>query len=159
PGPAARRVAFLRHDAIVGVEVTKVVRRHVAESGQHPRGYLHLAGQVVEVGGEQFGQAVDAVEVGGAFPGQVVEADVVEGDRGGFDAEQAGEAALKTDGHVAQAHGAVAGVEQGPGDDAGRVGEVDDPGAGGGPLGGALGHVEDDGDGPQGLGQAAGAGG
>ena len=48
--------------------------------------------------------------------------------RAGLDPEPAGEAALESDRDVAEAHGAVAAVEQGARDDAHGVREVDDPG-------------------------------
>ena len=76
-------------------------------------------------------------------------------DLAGGHPEQAGEAALEPDGGVAQPDGAVAVVEQGLGDDADRVGEVDEPGAGGAPAGGLLGQLEHHRDGAQGLGEAA----
>src|SRR3954464_10849284 len=72
----------------------------------------------------------------------MVQADVIENDRGRVDTEVPGEAALEADRHVAQADGLVPGVEQGPGDDADRVGEVDDPGARLGPPADPVGDVE-----------------
>src|SRR6185369_12082510 len=60
----------------------------------------------------------------------------------GLDAERGGQPPLETDRDVAQAERAVPGVEQGPGDDADRVGEVDDPGPWFGPLADHLGDVE-----------------
>ncbi|MGX1252727.1 hypothetical protein RKD48_005238 [Streptomyces ambofaciens] len=57
----------------------------------------------------------------------MVEADVVQVDVGGRHPEQRGELALEADRHVAQPDRPVPGLEQGAGDDADRVGEVDDP--------------------------------
>ena len=82
------------------------------------------------VGGQQLGQPVHAVDAGRALPGEVVETDVVELDPFGGDAQVAGERALEADGHVAQPDRSVPRLEQGAGDDADRVGEVDDPGVG-----------------------------
>jgi hypothetical protein len=79
--------------------------------------------------GDQAGQPVGAVHHGGSFPGQVIEPDMVEQHLPRRDAEQRGELPLEADRHVAQADGPVPGVEQRPGDDPDRVGEVDDPGA------------------------------
>ena len=53
----------------------------------------------------------------------------------------------------------VARVEQCPGDDPDRVGEVDDPRGGQGPLPCSFGDVEHDRDGAERLGEPAGAGG
>ena len=61
-------------------------------------------------------------------PGQVVEADLVDDDPLRLDAEQPRERALEADRDVAEADGAVAGVEQRARDDPDRVREVDDPG-------------------------------
>ena len=55
--------------------------------------------------------------------------DLVDDDALGLDAEQPRERALEPDRHVAEADGAVPGVEQRAGDDPDRVREVDDPGA------------------------------
>ena len=118
-----------------------------------------MLGDLVAVRRDQARQPVLAVHQHGPLPGQVVQADVVQGDPGRVDAEQPGELPLEADGHVAQADRAVPGVQQGPGDDADRVGEVDDPGAGLGPAPGPLGDVQHDRHGAQRLGQAAGAGG
>jgi hypothetical protein len=89
----------------------------------------------------------------------VVEPDVLEGDPLRLDPEVGGQAALEADGHVAQADGPVAGVEQGTGDDPDRVGEVHDPRSRGGAGCHQLGQLEHDRDGAQRLGEAAGAGG
>src|SRR5262249_60674080 len=88
----------------------------------------------------------------------MVESDVVEDDTVGVDAVPVADRVLHAAGDVAQADGAVPGVEQGPGDDPDRVGEVDDPRAGG-TLGDAVGDVQGDGYGAQRLGQAARPGG
>ena len=76
----------------------------------------------------------------------------------GRHAEQGGEPALKADRHVAQTDGAMAVVEQRLGDEAGRVGEVEQPGAGRAEAPGVGGDVEHDGHGAQRLGEAARAG-
>src|SRR5262249_2819422 len=65
---------------------------------------------------------------------------------------------LEADRDVAEADGAVAAVEEGAGDDADGVREVDDPRAGSAELPHALGDVEHDGDGPHRLREAARAG-
>ena len=75
-----------------------------------------------------------------------------------FDIQHLGEAALEADGDVAQADRPVTVLEQGAGDDADGVGEVDDPGIGRG-LAHASGDVEDHRDRAQGLGQPARSGG
>ncbi len=77
----------------------------------------------------------------------------------GVGAQHGGQLSLELDRHVAQADGAVSGVQQGAGDDADGVGEVDDPGAGLGPAPYLLGYVEYHRHGAQGLGEAAGTGG
>ncbi len=83
---------------------------------------------------------------------------MVEPDQLRVDTEVPGEAALEADRHVAQADGLVAGFPQRAGDDADRVGEVDDPGVRVGPPD-LLGDVEHHRDGAQRLGEAARAGG
>ncbi len=107
--------------------------------------------------GQDLGQPVDAVHPRRALPGQVVEPDVVELHPVGLDPEVVGEAALEPDRHVAQPDGPVTRLEQGAGDDADRVGEVDDPGVRGRGRH-LLGDVEHDRDGAQRLGQTTGAG-
>ena len=79
---------------------------------------------------DELGQAVDAVDGHLALPRQVVQADMLELHAFGRHVEQRGEVPLKADRHVAQADGPVAVVEQRLGDEAGRVGEVQQPGAG-----------------------------
>ena len=66
-----------------------------------------------------------------------------------------GEAPPEPDGRVAQSHGPVPPVQQGLGDDADRVGEVDEPCAGGATAHRLGGQLEHDRDGAQGLGEAA----
>ena len=75
-----------------------------------------------------------------------------------LDAERLGEVALQADRHVAQADGPVALVQERLGDDADRIGEVDDPGAGRRATADQLGELQHDRHGPQRLGEAAGAG-
>ena len=70
-----------------------------------------------------------------------------------------GERALEADRDVAQPDRAVTGVQQRPGHDADRVGEVDDPRVGRGQPAYPVGDVEHDRHGAQRLGEAAGAGG
>ena len=130
----------------------------------HPRRAGPTAGSPVceaissPCAGDQLRQPVDAVHHDRPLPGQVVEADVVQQDLVRLDAEQPGEQPLEPDGHVAQADRAVPGVQQGAGDDADRVGEVDDPGAGVGPLPGPFRDVQHDRHRAQRLGQPARAG-
>ena len=81
----------------------------------------------VDVAGEQLGQPVDPVHQGRALPGQVVEPDVVQLHPVGLHPEIVGEAALEADGDVAETDRTVTCLQQRPGDDADRVGEVDDP--------------------------------
>jgi hypothetical protein len=159
PLPPGGRPGLLPHDLVVAVEVAQVVGGDGGLPAQQFGGEHDLRGELGQVAGEQFGEAVDAVDVGRALPGQVVEADVVQDHRLRCHAEQPGEPALEADRHVAQADGPVSGVEQGPGDDADRVGEVDDPGVRRGQCPDAFGDVEDDRHGPQRLGQPARPGG
>ena len=76
----------------------------------------------------------------------------------GLHAQHAGEAPLEPDRHVAEPDRTVAGLEQRAGDDADRVGEVDDPGVGLGVRAHGVGDVQDDRHGAQGLREAARAG-
>ena len=117
-----------------------------------------MRGDLLAVRREQRRQPVGAVDDGGALPRQVVQPDVVERDGLWRHIEQAGERALIADRHVAQADGAVPGVQQGPGDDADRVGEVDDPGVGRRARPHPLGDVQHDRHRPQRLGESAGPG-
>ncbi len=73
------------------------------------------------------------------------------------DPEPAREDPLEADRDIAQPDRSMPGVEQRPGDDPDRVGEVDDPRVGGGPLAGPLGDVEHYRDRAQRLGEPAGA--
>nr|BFE69968.1 hypothetical protein GCM10020092_032690 [Actinoplanes digitatis] len=155
PRAAGRCAACGAHHAVVAVVVGEVVRRDAAQRGQHRLVDLHLGGQLGAVRVEEFGEPVDAVHVRGPLPGQVVEADVVEHHRGRVDTEVSGKATLEADRHVAQPDGAVARIEQRPGDDADRVGEVDDPRARAGPLPDPRGDVEDDRHRTQSLGEPA----
>ena len=82
---------------------------------------------------------------------------MVELQRPGRTPSRAAKSALEPDGHVAQPDRPVPRLQQRPGHDADRVGEVDDPCVRG-RLPHLLGDVEHDGDRPQRLGQAAGAG-
>ena len=66
-----------------------------------------------------------------------------------------GEVPLQPDRHVAQPDRAVPGVEQRPGDDADRVGEVDEPRARRGPPPGELGDLQHERHGAQRLGEPA----
>lgn len=83
---------------------------------------------------------------------------MVQVDLAGRHVEQRGELPLEADRDVAQPDGLVPGLEQRPGDDADRVGEVDDPGVWGGPAY-PFGDVEHHRHGPQRLGETAGPGG
>lgn len=149
------------HDLVVGVEVAQVVRGDDAEPVHEPARHVEVVRDGVAVLGQQLRQhvlAVRAAQAHAQLPGEVVEPDVVQVDLGGVHIQQPGELALEADRHVAQADRLVPGLEQGPGDDADRIGEVDDPGV---RVGAAhpLGDVQHDGHGPQRLGEAAGAGG
>jgi hypothetical protein len=105
------------------------------EVGGHPG----VRRDLVRVLGQQLGQHVHAVEQNRTLPGQVVQADVSQRDPAGLHPEQRGEVPLEPDGHVAQADRAVPGGEQGAGDDAHRVGEVDDESGGRSPTAGPFG--------------------
>ena len=99
---------------------------------------------------KELRQDVGAVEAHGADPCQVVQPDLVYIDAFRRDVELGRERALEADRDVAQADGAVAGVEQRSRDDPDRVGEVDDPRV----RRRALGDLEHDGDGAHRLGEA-----
>ncbi len=114
----------------MGVVVAQVVRRDDAQAVQEGPGQTQVGGDRVPVPGQQAGQhvlALGAAEPYGGLPGEVVEPDVVQVDVGRCHPQQRGELALQPDRHVAQPDRAVPGLEQGAGDDAHRVGEVDDP--------------------------------
>ena len=138
-----------------GVVVAQVGRGDGPEVLEQRQRQAQVGGQLAAVALQQRSQPVGPVDPDGPLPGQVVEADVLELDPPGGHAQQGGEAALEADGRVAQPDGAVAVVEQGLGDDADRVGEVDEPGAGGGAAGGLISQLEHHRDGAQGLGEAA----
>ena len=89
------------------------------------------------------------------LPGQVVQTDVFQSEGVGSHVEQAREVPLQTDGDVAQPDRPVARLQQGAGDDADRVGEVDDPCVGVGRAH-AVGDVQHHGHRPQRLRQTAG---
>ncbi len=153
--------AQLAHHLVVGVVVAQVVGGDDAEAVQQGAGQAHVVGDGVAVPGQQLGEdvrALGAAEADPRLPGEVVQAHVVQVDVLGVGAEQRRELALEADRHVAQAHRPVAGLEQGAGDDADGVGEVDDPRA---RIGAAdpFGDVQDHRDRAQGLRQAARAGG
>src|SRR5205814_7364648 len=96
------------------------------------------------MGADQARQDVNAVHDRGPLPGQVVEPDVVELHAVRGDLQRRGELPLEPDGDVAQADRAVPGVEQRAGDDPDRVGEVDDPCAGGGAALDPFGDIQHD---------------
>ena len=156
PGPFG---ALFADHFVVGVVVARVGGGDGAEAGEE--GEAQAGGDGLAVGGEEAGEdvlALGAVEADGGLPGEVVEADVVRVDAGGDGAEQCGGLALEADGHVAQAGRPAAGLEEGAGDDADRVGEVGDPGVGVG-ASAVFGDVQPDGGRAQGLGRSSGAGG
>ena len=137
PRPACGRP--LRLDRLVGaVEVVQVVRRDRADrrASARPGSRCRRPARRAPRRSSSSGSRSTPVDHDPADPGQVVEPDVLEPHLVGADAEPRGEPALEADGDVAQAERAVAFVEQGAGDDADRVGEVDDPGAGLRPAGG-----------------------
>jgi hypothetical protein len=138
------------------VEVAEVVGGHRAELVEQPPRQVHLLGQLVAVLLEQARQDVLPVKPHGAHPREVVEADLVDHDAAGLDAEQRREPALERDRDVAEPDRAVARVEQRPGDDPDRVGEVDDPHVGARQLADSVGDLEHDRDRPHGLREAAG---
>ncbi len=149
-------------DRFVGaVEVVQVVGGDGPHRPQQLGGLVDLVGQRGEFGRrvEQLGQPVGAVHEHPPDPGQMVQAGVVEADPVGLDAQPGCDPALEPDRDVAQAEGAVAGVEQGPSHDADRVGEVDDPRLRFGPLGDHVGDLQHDRHCAQRLGEAARAGG
>ncbi len=88
----------------------------------------------------------------------MVEADLVDEHPLRLDSEHPRDRALEADRHVAQADGAVAGVEQRPRDDPDRIREVDDPCTRFCPRAHALGDLEHDRNRAHRLGEAARAG-
>lgn len=163
-GPGALDLQLL-HDQVVLVEVPQVVGGHHAEALDDAPRQPDVVRDLLAEAGEQLrqhlapGGRARGVEQGdAALPGEVVEADVVEADQLGVDAEVPGEPPLEADRDVAQADGLVPGALQRPGDDADRVGEVDDPRVGVGPAD-LLGDVQHHRHRTQGLGQAARPGG
>ncbi|CAM5505988.1 hypothetical protein STENM327S_01139 [Streptomyces tendae] len=144
----------------MGVVVAQVVGGDDAQAVQQRPGQAQVGGDRLPVLGQQPGQHVLALRTAEPYaglPGEVVESHVVQVDVGGCHPEQRGELALEPDRHVAQPDRAVPGPEQGPGDDADRVGEVDDPGVRVGPAH-PLGDVEHHRHRAQRLGEAARAG-
>ncbi len=107
--------------------------------------------------GEQPWQHIFAVDDDGPDPREVVEPHLVDEHTPRIEPEPAGEPALKADRHVAEPDCPVAGVEQGAGDDADGVGEVDDPCVRRRIGSHALRDLEHDGDRAQRLREAAGA--
>jgi hypothetical protein len=88
----------------------------------------------------------------------MVQSDVVQLDLVGRHAEAGGKPTLEPDRNVAQAQRAVALVEERPGDDAHRVGEIDDPGVALRAFRNDFGDIQHDRHGPQRLGKATRAG-
>ena len=120
------------------VEVVEVL---VGDHPERPQPVAAEQAALLEAGerrvvGEQLGQAVAVAVVGRAQPAEVVEAEVVEPHLAGVAPERPRDAPAEARGRVADADHAVAEhLLQRLGDHAGRVREVDQPGAGG-----ALGH-------------------
>jgi hypothetical protein len=85
----------------------------------------------------------------------VVQSDVLDIDEVGVHGQVVAEPTLGPDGHIAEADSPMTFVEQGLGDDADGIGEVDEPGAGIAPLRRFLGQRQNGGNRAQSLGQAA----
>ena len=88
----------------------------------------------------------------------MVEADLVDDHALRLHTEQVGDAALEADRNVAEADGAMAGIEQRPRDDPDGVREVDDPGVRAGELAHAVGDLQHHRHGAHRLREPAGAG-
>ena len=155
-GPGGRAAQRLDH-RVVRVEVAQIVRRHHAqvpdEVGGHPgvrrdarpRTWPSSSGST-----STSSRRTERSQVRWFRPTWPSDS------RARPDPEQGGEFALEPDGHVAQADRAVPRGQQGAGDDAHRVGEVDDEGGGRSPTASPFGQIEHDRHGPERLGQAAG---
>ena len=156
---AGRLVALPLHGGVVRPEIVQVGRWHRTGVMQYGRRQPGVVRDFLAVLGNQVGQHVRAVHHGRPFPGQVVQADVVEHHPGGIDAEQGGEVPLEPDRHVAQPDRPVARVEQCPGDDPDRVGEIDDPCGVQGTLARSFSNVEHYRNGTESFRKPAGAGG
>ena len=76
---------------------------------------------------QQVRDDIHAVQPHSAEPRQMVQPDVLQLQAGPGDIEQRGDPTLQRDGHVAQAHGPVALVQEGLRDDPHWVGEVHEP--------------------------------
>ena len=157
-GRARHAVELLGEHAVVLVEVVEVVGGNDAELLEEPPREADLCGELVGVLGKEIREDVVTVEPHGADPGEVVQPDLVDRQPGGIHAEQPGVQALLRDRDVAEPDCPVPLVEERPGDDADRVGEVDDPGAVGGELARAAGDLQHDRHRPHRLGEAARAG-
>ena len=139
PSPRAARGVppeLLREHAVVGVEVAQVVRRasRRAPRADAARQLDSPSASSSPCSASSCGRTSSPSSAHRPHPGQVVEPDLVDDDALRLDAEQARERALEADRDVAEADGAMAGVEQRARDDPDRVREVDDPGAVGGAL-------------------------
>src|ERR1700759_990190 len=137
-GAGSRATQRLHHRVVV-VVVTQVGGRHHAQVPDEVGGHPGVRRDLVRVLGQQLGQHVHAVEQNRTLPGQVVKADVSQRHPAGLHPEPRGEVPLEPDGHVAQADRAVPRGEQGAGDDAHGVGEVDDKSGGRSPTAGPFG--------------------
>src|SRR5439155_828954 len=109
--PGLRAQLLLEHP-VVEVEVAQIVGRNHAQPLEQRRWQVNALGQLLRALGEQVGEDVVAVDVDGAHPGQVVEADLVDEHPLRLDAEHPSHVPLQPDRDVAEADGAMAGVEQ-----------------------------------------------
>jgi len=150
--------ALLGQHLIVQVEVAQVVGGNGAELVEQAPRQLDLRGDLLAVRSEQLAQHVGAVEAHGAHPGQVIETDLVNGDAFRRDRKQAGEKALQRDRDVAKTDRPMARIEERAGDDANRIGEIDDPDPVGRPRRSPLRDLEHHRNRAKRLGKAAGAG-
>ncbi len=148
---------LLAEHFVVRVEVTEVVGGDGTELVEHLARQTDVACNLVAVLVEQHRQDVVAVHADRAHPREVVEPDLVDDDARGLDAEARRKVSLEADRHVAQAHGAVPGVEQCSRHDPDRVGEVDDPRTVGPELAHTVGNLEHDGNRAHGLRETAGS--
>ena len=147
---------LLLDDSTAGVVVAQVVGGDGAQGTHQFDGQLVL--DVLETFLQQPWQVVDPVDDDRPDPGQVVEADVVQEHTFRSDPEAPGQSPLEVDGHVAQADGAMAPVEQRLGDDADGIGEVDQPGIRRRLASDQLRELQHDGHRPKCLGEAPGSG-
>ena len=107
--------------------------------------HVGLVGDQIDGGVQDLGQAIDPVHQHLPFPRQVVQADVLELHLFGRHVVVRRESPLESDRDVAEPERPVAFVQQRLRHQAGRVGEIDEPGAGSAASSGLLRQLQDDG--------------